>query len=371
MTNKPALLFLACATVLCAQNWQVARPGYTFQFPRDHFSHPEYETEWWYYTGNLRTAEGHRYGFELTFFRQGTRVLPNTLEAINKTWRPDQLYLAHLALSDIDGKVFYHTERLNRAGPGLAGVGLSDARYWNGNWQVKWTNLPHASQELIAVCDKFTLRLLLKPTKAPVIQGLNGISLKGSLPGQASHYISLTRIAAQGALTQKSEPLQVSGSVWMDHEFFTEPRSSNISGWDWFAIQLSNNEELMLYRLRDRNGHPNGFSSGEYVDSSGRAHYLRPEDFSLAPRAKWQSPSSKASYPISWQIRVPSLGLELQQTTDLPDQELFSKNSATPTYWEGAVNFHGTLRNQPIDGVGYLEMTGYTTPIRLSGLNQK
>jgi predicted secreted hydrolase len=357
--------------LLCAQSWQAAVPGYRFEFPRDHFSHPDYQTEWWYYTGNLHSADGHRYGFELTFFRQGVRLSTDAAESEDETWRPDQLYLAQLALSDLDGHSFYHAERLNRAGPGLAGADLPDASYWNGNWEVRWTAIPSAQQQLAAVCDRFALRLDLQSVKPPIIEGQDGVSRKGALPGQASHYISFTRLTASGRLHQKGSATEVSGTAWMDHEFFTEPPDSNLAGWDWFAIQLGNNEELMLYRLRDKSGQFNPYSSGAYIDSQGQTHFLRAGDFSLTPGETWQSPHSQATYPIAWQIRVPSLQLDLAERTELNDQELWSRQGGSPSYWEGAVTYKGTLRGRPINGVGYLELTGYTEAIRLSGMAQR
>jgi predicted secreted hydrolase len=352
---------------LLAQSWESARPGYRFQFPRDHFSHPQYQTEWWYYTGNLRAANGHRYGFELTFFRQTNRLSATAAQSENDVWRPDQLYLGHLALSDIDGHSLYHTERLNRAGPGLAGAALSDGRYWNGNWQVRWTALPSARQELVAVGDRFTLRLDLQSAKPPVIQGQDGVSRKGPLPGQASHYISFTRLKASGRLQQSGSMQAVTGVGWMDHEFFTEPAASDLTGWDWFAIQLNNNEELMLYRLRNKSGMPDRYSSGSYVDAQGQMHFLSAGDFSLTPGEVWQSPHTHARYPVSWRISVPSLQLELTERTELQDQELWTAEGGdSPDYWEGAVTYQGTLRGAPIEGVGYLEMTGYKQPIHLA-----
>ena len=365
-----AALFLATAFPAAAQSWRIAEPGYKFDFPRDHFSHPEFETEWWYYTGNLRTGDRHRYGFELTFFRQGSRLSPQASAAESPVWRPDQNYLAHFALSDVDGQSFYHTERLNRGGPGLAGASRNDARYWNGNWQVRWTSLPEAKQELVAVCDRFVLRLTLSPSKKPVVQGQNGVSRKGPMPGQASHYISFTRLQATGDL-QEASAIPVSGVAWMDHEFFSEPVDSTISGWDWFAIQLDNNEELMLYRLRDKAGKVTPYSSGSYVDSHGQNRFLAAADFNLTPGDVWGSPHSKARYPVSWKISVPSLGLELSEVTRLKDQELWSRHSVSPSYWEGAVEYRGKRGKEDVFGVGYLEMTGYDQPVRLSGLGPR
>jgi predicted secreted hydrolase len=366
---KPDAILLLLSTFL------LARPGYHYYFPVDHFNHSDYQTEWWYYTGNLHDSSGHRYGFELTFFRQAIQLPQTALESSDPIWRPDQIYLAHLALTDIDARQFFHTERLNRAGPGIAGSDITSRKYWNGNWQVYWKNLTTGEQQLQAVCDRFTLTLNLLPLKRPIINGQDGISQKGPAIGEASHYISFTRLSAQGTLIQHDpeqqsgraglwpaadlQVSQLSGLAWMDHEFFTEAPNPTLAGWDWFSIQLRNNEELMLYRLRDKSGAISPYSSGTYVDSSGVAHHLAASQVTLKPGRVWHK------YPVDWQIAIPSLGLDLSEQTTLDNQELSTQSSPSPTYWEGAVTYSGTLRQKSIQGVGYLEMTGYTEPIRL------
>ncbi len=357
---------LLTLSLMASPQWQLALPGYHYEFPRDHFSHPDYQTEWWYYTGNLRAPDGHRFGFELTFFRQAVALSQAQLANSPGTWRPDQIYLAHLALSDIDGGKFYHTERLNRAGPGLAAVNLNQQRYWNGNWQVRWISTQTGEQQLQAVCDRFTLRLDLKPEKPLVIHGNNGVSRKGPAPGEASHYISFTRIHAAGELQRASSTVSLDGLAWMDHEFFTEQLDNTLTGWDWFAVQLENNEELMLYRLRTKSGQPDPYSSGTYVDAQGEAHFLDAAQFSVWPAGYWLSPASGANYPLSWKISVPSLDLGIQEETALKDQELFNRNGISPSYWEGAVTYDGHIHGQPVKGVGYLEMTGYAKALQLS-----
>jgi len=360
MRSRKLACLIAVAATVCAQQWQPALLGYRYEFPRDHFNHPDYQTEWWYYTGNLRAQNGHRFGFELTFFRQGVRLSSQQAAESAATWRPDQIYLAHLALSDIDGQEFFHTERLNRAGPGLAGSSLEQQRYWNGNWQVRWLSLIPGEQALQAVCARFTLRLSLKPAKPLVIHGKDGISAKGPLVGEASHYLSFTRLSASGELSGWNDhSYSLAGVAWMDHEFFSDTTDDTLAGWDWFAIQLNNNEEVMLYRLRRKSGEPDRFSSGTYVDGQGRAQFLSASDFSVSPGETWQSPASGARYPIAWRISIPCLQLELFERTALRKQELFARHSLTPTYWEGAVTYSGRIHSQPVAGVGYLEMTGY------------
>jgi predicted secreted hydrolase len=204
--------------------YRTALPGYRYEFPRDHFNHPEFQTEWWYYTGNLKSPDGHRFGFELTFFRQAVSRDPAKAAA----WEVQDLYLAHLALSDLDGGKFYHAERTNRSGPGIAAVNQSLGRIWNGNWQIQW----HGSdQELQAVDARFQLHFTLRPEKSPVIHGENGVSQKAEGSGRASHYISLTRLATSGSIDLGARKFEVTGSSWMDHEFFTHQLDSNQTGW--------------------------------------------------------------------------------------------------------------------------------------------
>ncbi|HMF78334.1 MAG TPA: lipocalin-like domain-containing protein, partial [Bryobacteraceae bacterium] len=315
---------------------------------------------------NLRAPNGHRFGYELTFFSQAVSIPKNTKGASdNPVWRPDRLYLAHVALSDIDGQQFYHSERLNRAGPGLAGADLTSQAYWNGNWRVQWKSLATGEQKLQAISDRFTLDLNLSPVKPLVINGKDGISRKGSAAGEASHYLSFTRLASKGQLKLNGATFPLTGVSWMDHEFFTEPASDTLAGWDWFAIQLENNEELMLYRLRTKSGQPNPFSSATFVDSRGVAHYLDASQFHVSSSGLWESPHSKTRYPLSWQILIPSLDLQLSQRTELRDQELFTPRSLAPSYWEGAVAYAGRIHGEPVKGVGYLEMTGYGRSLRL------
>jgi predicted secreted hydrolase len=344
--------------VLAAQ-YQPALPGYKYEFPRDHFDHPDYKTEWWYYTGNLKSADGHRFGFELTFFRQAV----SRDGGLKSDWNVRDLYLAHLALSDIDDKRFSHTERLNRAGSGVAGASLQSQKVWNGNWQVQWNN---GEQHLQAIADDFALDLVLDSQKPPVINGRNGISQKGAGAGNASHYVSFTRLLTSGTIQLDGKSYSVGGTSWMDHEFFSSGLDQDEVGWDWLSLQLDDNTELMLYRLRHKDGSVDPFSSGTYVDASGKATFLSVRDFSMTPKSDtYSSPVTKAAYPIAWRVAIPSLVLDLQIATPLPSQELASSGDAAPSYWEGAITITGTRSAKPISGVGYLEMTGYEKALRL------
>jgi predicted secreted hydrolase len=356
------LLFTFATHAATESQYSVALPGYRYEFPRDHFDHPGYQTEWWYYTGNVVSSDGHRFGFELTFFRQGVSRAATTTPT--SAWDVRDIYLAHLALSDLDGGHFYHAERTNRSGPGIAGVSASDGRIWNGNWQVQWNG---EEQNLKAVDPRFELQLTLRSEKSPVIHGENGVSQKAPGPGHASHYISLTRLATSGTLALNGKTFQVTGLAWMDHEFFTHQLESEQIGWDWFSVQLADKTELMLFRIRRKDGSVDPFSAATFVDARGQSTHLNSTEFSLQPTgATWTSPATKATYPVQWKITVPKFGLELETKTPLPSQELTgSSGTLTPSYWEGAVTYEGARATTKIQGAGYLEMTGYDRPFEM------
>ena len=348
----PAALCVAVCLAAGTPAYRQALPGYRFEFPRDHFNHPDFRTEWWYYTGNLRTAGGRRYGFELVFFREGQR---RGLPANASAWRVDDLYLAHLALTDIDGAHFLHFQRLNRAGPGLAGASFDDRCVWNGNWQVRWDKASDA-QTLLAQAAGVRLTLHLTPQTPPVINGENGVSQKAEGAGKASYYVSFPLLAVEGSLNGAA----VTGTSWMDHEWFTHQLEDFQQGWDWFSIQLAGRTELMLFQLRRTDGSLDPYSSGTYIAPGGHATHMAHENFRLEPLEFWTSPHTHARYPVAWRITVPSRGVDLVCRAAVRDQELVSEGGAGPTYWEGAVTYSGSA-----SGVGYLEMTGYGQRMRL------
>jgi predicted secreted hydrolase len=360
MRNK-IVRFLSLMLIVnpLATQYRVAVPGYRYEFPRDNFNHPDFQTEWWYYTGNLKDSSGHEFGFELTFFREAlTREAQKTSD-----WSIPDVYMAHLALSDISGGKFFHRERLNRAGPGIAGINADTGRIWNGNWQIEWTA---NEQNLQAISDQFALYFSLESQKLPVIHGIDGLSQKSAGPGHASHYVSLTRLAVNGDIHLGEKLFQVTGTAWMDHEFFTRQLDADQIGWDWFSLQLDDNTELMLFRMRRKDGSIDPFSSGTYVDATGKTTHLLQKDFSLQPLGDtWTSDSDHAVYPIHWQIIVPSLKVNLDATTPLRQQELTGGTAMSPSYWEGAIRLAGTKGAAPIAGVGYLELTGYDRPVQM------
>ena len=352
--HRSILTALLLVPLPALPGYRAAVPGYHFEFPHDHFAHPDFRTEWWYYTGNLQAKDGHRYGFELVFFRQGADAEARLAAAKNPSaWTVQDYFIAHLALSDIDGRRFRYFERVNRKGPGLAGADFERGRIWNGNWQALW-DLPAGTQTLSAVADGIRFTLRLKPGKPPVVHGENGISRKSWEEGRASYYVSFTRLEVEGTLNGGA----VAGTAWMDHEWFTNLLAPNERGWDWFSAQLADGTELMLFQVRRDDG-KQPYSAGTLVGRDGRATYLKPGDFSLRALEYWRSPKSGARYPVRWRIAIPRLKVDLECAAAMNDQELVESQEGN-TYWEGAVTYSGSAR-----GAGYLELTGYAHPVKM------
>jgi predicted secreted hydrolase len=337
-----------------AEGFKPALPGRAFAFPEDHRAHPDFKTEWWYYNGQLQDAEGRRYGYQLTFFRVGLR--PGPVSSQGSRWRVREVYLAHLAVTDVDQKRFSYAEKVSRGNLGLAGAETGRYRIWIEDWSVSEEG---GAQVLKAGGRSLGLHLQASPTNPPVIHGADGISRKGAGIGRASHYYSLTRMATRGTMFLKGRTVKVQGLSWMDHEFGSNQLQPGQIGWDWFSLNLGDQAELMLYQIRERNGQIGPYSSGTMVFKGGVPQPLSREDFSIEVLRTWKSPRSQATYPAGWQIAIPRKNLILRLTPVLADQELMTLKSTRVTYWEGLVTVEGTYRGQPLQGQGYVEMTGY------------
>jgi predicted secreted hydrolase len=341
------------AVAQVAAQWKDAAPGYAFVFPRDHASHPDYKIEWWYYTGNVKSADGRRFGYQLTFFRVGVDFTP----ASPSRWAIRDLFMAHLAVSDVDRRRYRFSEKLSRGGPGLAGAETDRYYVWNEDWH---TGLNDRGQHAMKAASRdAALDLVLDEGKPPVTHGINGISQKGAQAGNASHYYSLTRMPTRGTITIDGERFDVTGESWMDHEFGTSFLEPEQRGWDWFSIQMSDGRELMLYQLRRGDQSRDPRSSGSIVERSGKSTHLSSDQFTLTPGQRQFKSKNGATYPIEWHIRVPSEQLELRVTTPIDDQELTLLPSTGIAYWEGMIDVAGTSAGAAVTGQGYLEMTGY------------
>jgi predicted secreted hydrolase len=322
------------------------------QFPEDHGPHPDFQTEWWYYTGNLETAEGRHFGYQLTFFRRAI-LPPDQRRARASDWAADQIYMAHFALTDVGGERYHAFERFSRGAAGLAGAEAAPYSVWLEDWHVEAVG--PAGYHLYAEQDGVAIDLQLTEVKPPVLQGDQGYSPKGPDPGDASYYYSLTQLASTGTISVANASFAVDGSSWMDHEFSTSALAPDQVGWDWFSIQLDNGSELMVFQLRRSDGSVDPFSSGTLIAPDGSTQSLSREDFQIVATGNWESPHTGARYPAAWRVSVPTAGLALNITPYLADQEL----NVSYAYWEGAVRVNGTRAGAPVTGQGYVELTGY------------
>jgi len=323
-----------------------------FAFPADHGPHAAYQTEWWYYTGNLDAADGRHFGYQFTIFRSAL-VPPEDRQDRPSSWATHQVYMAHFAVTDVDAGRFHFSDRFSRGAAGLAGAQVSPYQVWLEDWRVE--ELEPGVYQLRAAQDDMAIDLRLTDLKGPILQGDRGYSQKGPEPGNASYYYSLTRLASNGIVHVGETAYKVDGLSWMDHEFSTRALGPDLVGWDWFSIQLDDGSELMVYQLRRGDGTADPFSSGMYVDAAGNTTQLGHQDLAVKVNDTWQSPHSGATYPAQWTITVPSEDLILEVTPYLADQEL----DASFVYWEGAVKIVGEHAGNGVSGNSYVELTGY------------
>ncbi|HKJ07811.1 MAG TPA: lipocalin-like domain-containing protein [Gammaproteobacteria bacterium] len=372
------LVALAAAAVLHYRPWaggghggQSGRPAFTlgtllsgedtagfaraehvraFHFPADYGPHPRYRSEWWYFTGNLHTAGGRRFGYELTVFRFALAPHPPKSPS---PWATNQVYMAHFALTDVAGGQFHAFQRLARGAVGLAGARAAPFKVWVGDWSVAGS--PHGFPwHLHARHNGIALDLTLTPSAPIVLQGDHGLSRKSSAPGNASYYYSIPRLATRGQIRLHGQRLKVQGDSWLDREWSTSALGPDQSGWDWFALQLSDGSDLMFYRLRRKDGTIDPHSAGTLVSPDGRVTHLTHKDVTVRVLDTWRSPDGTV-YPARWELRVRPAHLKLRIRPLLADQEV----NLAVRYWEGAVSVGGHRNGHSINGHGYVELAGY------------
>ena len=327
-----------------------------FVFPADHGSHREFRTEWWYFTGNLATAEGRHFGFELTFFRYALAPAAPTRQQGASAWRADQVWMAHFAITDTEGRRFVARERLTREALGLAGASAEPLEIWVEDWRVAGDGRGDELRvRLAARDDVIGLSLSLAATVPHVAQGDRGLDVKGAGTGNASHYYSVPRLAANGEVTVAGETFTVMGIAWLDREWSTSSLDPGTVGWDWFALRLSNGSSLMFYRLRTAVGDASAYSGGTLVSADGMRRRLGAEDVELTVERQWTSRATGVRYPVSWRLAIPGSGIEPAIQPYLEDQEL----ALSVSYWEGGVHAAGDGPLGPLTAEGYLELAGY------------
>ncbi len=334
--------------------FEQARAPRAWKFPRDHGRHAGFQTEWWYYTGNLRSAEGRRLGYQLTFFRN---ALAPTMAARASQWAFREGYVAHFTLTEVEQERFYYDQRMARDALDLAGAADDSLAVHVGAWSAV---AKEGAMHLQAQSDFGSVALKLLPSRELVLHGEGGLVRKGANEGEASYYYSWPFLQTSGSVRIGADTMRVEGVSWMDHEFFSAPKVSAVAGWDWFSLHLSDSSAIMLYRLREGEGALSKFSAGTLM-ARGKSETIV---FEATPRAWWQSAKTGAQYPIAWDLKVADY--DLRVTVTVREQELDSRMTTGVVYWEGYIVVSGSKHGQPITGIGYLEMTGYAQRVALN-----
>lgn len=342
-----------------------------FDFPEDHGPHPGFRNEWWYFTGNLDDPQGRRFGYELTIFRfalgalgvLGVPVPPETTASDpGSAWRSNEVFIGHLAITDVQEERFYVAERYSRAALGLAGATRTPTRVWVEDWSMTHQGVDDAGVvnraaeiwQLEARQDDIGVSLSLTPLKIPVLNGADGLSQKSGEVGNASYYYSVPRLHTEGTISVAGEVVTVTGLSWLDREWGSSGLADYQQGWDWFALQLADGSDLMFYQLRRQDGTADRWSAGTWTPPHGKPMHLAEHEVTIEVRDFWDSPLG-GRYPMAWTLIVHPLGLSLRVDPALKAQEL----ATTVRYWEGAVNVTGQRNGQPVRGRGYVELTGY------------
>ena len=347
-----ALPFAVAAGRACADVDYPRVAPRALNFPHDHGSHPEFRTEWWYVTGWVADAAGRAYGVQVTFFRNR----PGVAEANRSAFAPRQLVFAHAALADPRRGRLRHDQRAARAGFDLAGADEASTRAWVDDW-----SLVEADGRYVAkiAAREFALDLAFAPTQPVLLHGGAGYSRKGPDPAQSSHYYSQPQLAVTGRVTVAGAAVPVTGTAWLDHEWSSTLMAPGAAGWDWTGINLADGGALMVFRMRDKSARAL-WGGGTLRGADGRVRTFAPDDVRFAATRSWRSPRTGVTYPVGMAVDAGGVALTLEPLMD--DQELDSRASTGTIYWEGAVRAFIAGREA---GRGYLELTGYGTPLRL------
>jgi predicted secreted hydrolase len=347
---------LLVATVAGGEEWRAVTSPLSLTFPADHGAHPDHRTEWWYVTGLVADPAGRRFGYQLTFFRQGVR--PGQAPPGASELDPRQALAAHLAVADLRNGRLHHAQRLRRAAVGLAGFATGDLHVWVEDWELQ---RHHGDVLTLTAADRgadVALHLRLEPTRPLTRHGEGGVSRKGDEPGNASAYLTWTRLATAGTLHLEGRTFTVTGESWLDHEWGSTQLGTDVVGWDWLGVRLADGRDLMVYRLRRADGSASPHSAGTVVSVDGSTLALGAADLEFVPLTSWTSPRTGAAYPARLRLRIPRAGLDLEVAPLLADAEIDGRSSTGVVYWEGPVAISGSTT-----GEGYLELTGYAAPL--------
>jgi len=334
------------------------------EFARDHGAHPDFSTEWWYLTGCLNTAAGEAtYGFQLTFFRSrvpATQHLRSQLAA-------KQLVFAHAALTDVRGGQLLHDQRIARSSgqePGANALDVAACGTQTTSVVLKDWSLQRQGERLQARAKaaNFALSLDLEATQPVLLQGDEGLSRKGPDASQASYYYSQPQLQVTGSMHLRTAQYTIAAgsTAWLDHEWSQQILHPSAVGWDWIGINLLDGGALTAFQIRKKDG--STLWAGGSHRAQGAAQSFQPGEVTFTVRRTWQSPLSRAVYPVEWTVQTPLGRFTVRATID--PQELDSTGSTGAIYWEGLSELWD--HNARLVGRGYLEMTGYASPLRLT-----
>ncbi len=352
--NKPVIvIFLAVCLVLIPaaavspEEYKEVSPSYRLTFPGDFFYRKDYRVQWWYFTGHLYDGQGREFGYELTFFAVGVQR-----RAYRSKFGVENIYISHFAVSDIKEKRFFYSEKADSGAFGFAGASDGRLEAWVNNDRLE--GAPDKIHIKAADGDK-AIDLVLKPAKPLVLHGDRGYSRKSEeSPLIASYYFSYTDLKTEGSLNIGGTEFRVHGKSWFDREMSTRGLGKGQSGWDWFAIQLDDGREIMLYMIRKEDGSRDRYSSGTLVAQDGSYRRLSVGDFRIDVLDNYKSGKSGARYPSLWEVAIPSESIRLRIKPLIKDQEFSATSSTGIYYWEGDCGVEGTAK-----GRAYVEMTGY------------
>ena len=358
-----ALLGIGIPAMATPPQFAAVTPGHALAFPVDTGAHPAFRTEWWYATGWLNTPDGKPLGFQITFFRSAT----GHDAADPSAFAPTQLIIAHAALSDPDFGKLVHNQKVSRQGFGLTYAKTDNTDVKLDSWRMQRAADGHYT--VLAQAGEFALNLSFTPTQAPLVQGQQGYSQKGPLSSEASYYYSEPQLRVSGSVTRPSRstggsampnaPTTVSGVAWLDHEWSSTLLSPDAAGWDWLGANLPDGSALMAFKVRGRNGRA-VWAHAALRDANGKVTTFDPREVDFIPQRTWRSPRTNTVYPVAETVTTGPLRWQLEPLLD--DQEMDTRDSTGSAYWEGAVTVKGAGQGV---GRGYLELTGYPTPLSL------
>ncbi len=341
------LVFIFSLGTAFADGFREVSRDYALKFPRDFYFKEGYRVQWWYLTGHLFDQEGREFGYELTFFVVGVQT-----RAYKSKFGVNNIYISHFALTDVNAKKFHTSEKSDTGAYGFAGAQEKELKIWVEDNELRGTV---DKMHLRANSNEMGLDLTLVPGKPIVLNGDNGYSRKSEeSPEIASWYFSYTNMKTEGTLKIGKQTFLVQGKSWFDREISSGRMGKSEKGWDWFAIQLDDSREVMLYIMRKSDGTVDRYSSGTVIYKDGTYKHLAAEDFRITAQRYYKSAKTGALYPAEWKISIPAEGLDLKLTPLLEDQEFVASYSTGNNYWEGTCKVEGFIA-----GRAYAELTGY------------